>query len=189
MVSFALSSILIPDSSFIVAPDLFRNPDTITSFASLSTSYLVSSSQFQGVLKRNNPCETLTLRTLPIPKRLPNAIIMKKTEPRRIHQLWKVCRSDAYPKRRKSSRQTLKKYEMLKDFLIILGIDEKTVEIDACRIEHVLTFQTMRKLSKFVHFFQWLQSLMWVECFENYCKTGQLPVCTMNETVKCKHLD
>lgn len=52
-----------------------------------------------------------------------------------------------------------KKYKILRDFLIILGIDEKIADKDACNIEHVVNPKAMRRLAKFVHSSENLKNL------------------------------
>ena len=46
--------------------------------------------------------------------------------------------------------KTLNRHNRLKEFLIILGVDEKTAEIDACEMEHILHKSTMDAVIKFV---------------------------------------
>jgi len=46
--------------------------------------------------------------------------------------------------------KTLNRHNQLKEFLIILGVDDKTAEIDACEMEHILHKSTMEAIIKFV---------------------------------------
>lgn len=46
--------------------------------------------------------------------------------------------------------KTSNRHNRLKEFLIILGVDEKTAEIDACEMEHILHKNTMKAIIKFV---------------------------------------
>ena len=48
------------------------------------------------------------------------------------------------------AKKTLNRHNRLKEFLIILGVDEKTAEIDACEMEHILQKNTMDAIIKFV---------------------------------------
>ena len=48
------------------------------------------------------------------------------------------------------ARKTLNRHNQLKEFLIILGVDNKTAEIDACEMEHILHKSTMEAIIKFV---------------------------------------
>ena len=44
----------------------------------------------------------------------------------------------------------LDRHNQLKEFLIILGVDDKIAEIDACEMEHILHESTMDAIIKFV---------------------------------------
>lgn len=46
--------------------------------------------------------------------------------------------------------KTLDKHNRLKEFLILLGVDDKTAEIDACEMEHILHKSTMVAIIKFI---------------------------------------
>ena len=44
------------------------------------------------------------------------------------------------------------RHQLLKDFLILLGLDDDIAEKDACSMEHVMDVSTIYKLRKFVEF-------------------------------------
>jgi Mn-dependent DtxR family transcriptional regulator len=46
--------------------------------------------------------------------------------------------------------RTLDRHNQLKEFLIILGVDDKTAEMDACEMEHILHKSTMDAIIKFI---------------------------------------
>ncbi|MFP3946431.1 MAG: metal-dependent transcriptional regulator [Halobacteriota archaeon] len=69
------------------------------------------------------------------------------------------------------------KHKVLKDFLVILGIDEKVADEDACNIEHVVNPETIERLTKFVEFIQKLEKPLWLEKFKTYYEEGVLPEC------------
>ena len=46
--------------------------------------------------------------------------------------------------------KTLDRHLQLKEFLVILGVDDKTAEIDACEMEHILHKSSMDAIIKFV---------------------------------------
>jgi Mn-dependent DtxR family transcriptional regulator len=48
------------------------------------------------------------------------------------------------------AKKTLFRHNQLKEFLIILGVDQKIAEIDACEMEHILHKTTMEAIIKFV---------------------------------------
>jgi Mn-dependent DtxR family transcriptional regulator len=70
------------------------------------------------------------------------------------------------------------RHEVLKNFLIILGIDERIAEEDACRIEHFINPETLKKLRKFVEYAD-LGCSKWLDYFKHYEETGKY--------VKCEH--
>jgi len=66
------------------------------------------------------------------------------------------------------------KHDTLKEFLMILGISEKTADKDACRIEHIVTPETMNRLAKFVEFVQkFKEEPKLLDNFEHFYKTGE----------------
>jgi Mn-dependent DtxR family transcriptional regulator len=82
--------------------------------------------------------------------------------------------------------KTKNKHEILKDFLIILGIDEKIADEDACKIEHHVNQETMRKLRKFVKFAKLEDGCTkWLDHFKYYDETGKYIVCTPKDQEKC----
>lgn len=93
-------------------------------------------------------------------------------------------------KGKKVAAQTLKKYKILQEFLIFLGIDKEIADEDACNIEHVVTPKTMERLTKFVHFFQRVENPLWLQCFKTYCEKGELPKCPDHKIAEeCKHFE
>jgi DtxR family transcriptional regulator, Mn-dependent transcriptional regulator len=44
------------------------------------------------------------------------------------------------------------RHQLLKDFLILLGVDGEVAEKDACSMEHVMDVSTLSKFKKFVEF-------------------------------------
>lgn len=42
------------------------------------------------------------------------------------------------------------KHCIIKNFLVVLGVDEKTAEEDACQMEHVISPKTFESIKKFV---------------------------------------
>lgn len=70
-----------------------------------------------------------------------------------------------------------KKHEVLKEFFIIIGLDEELADEDACKIEHVVRRETMERLTKFVDFIQSHEEPLWLERFKKYYETGDLEEC------------
>ena len=47
------------------------------------------------------------------------------------------------------AKKVYSKHKILSNFFILLGVDKKTAEEDACRAEHVLSKKTIRKIKEF----------------------------------------
>ena len=68
------------------------------------------------------------------------------------------------------------KHSVLRDFLKIIGVNERIAEEDACGIEHHLHPETIERLTKFVEFVENMpKHPRWLDHFEEYIKTGELP--------------
>jgi len=50
------------------------------------------------------------------------------------------------------AKEVLNKHEILKGFLMMLGVDERIADKDACRIEHCVHPETIKRLSAFLEF-------------------------------------
>jgi len=89
-------------------------------------------------------------------------------------------------KGRKIAMTTKKKHDTLKSFLILLGVDEEIADEDACKIEHHVNPETMRKLRKFVKFAKLEDGCTrWLDHFKYYGETGKYIVCTPKYQEKC----
>jgi len=82
--------------------------------------------------------------------------------------------------------KTKKRHDTLKSFLMILGINEKIADEDACRIEHIVNPETMKKLRKFVEFAE-LENVCsrWLDHFHYYYETGEHIECKPAHEEKC----
>lgn len=79
-----------------------------------------------------------------------------------------------------------RKHETLRNFLILLGVDEKIADEDACKIEHNVNKQTMEKLRKFVQFAKLEEGCSrWLEHFRYFDNTGKYIKCTPKDQKKC----
>lgn len=80
-----------------------------------------------------------------------------------VNRAMKVLQTDGYihqesygtieltPKGRLKAAQVFRRHTVLTTFLSsILGVDSETAEAEACRMEHVLSSDTMERLSAFV---------------------------------------
>jgi DtxR family Mn-dependent transcriptional regulator len=76
------------------------------------------------------------------------------------------------------AKQTKMHHEVLKEFLILLGIDKKIAETDACEMEHVLHPSTLEMIVKFVKTIsQCKMKPLWLQRLSHYEKTGNLLKC------------
>ena len=89
-------------------------------------------------------------------------------------------------KGKKIAIETKRKHDTLKKFLMILGITEKTADKDACKIEHIVTSETMNRLTKFVEFVQkFKEGPRWLDNFEHFYETGKYFECTSGNLKNC----
>lgn len=66
--------------------------------------------------------------------------------------------------------KVMKKHNVLKGFLQLLGVGEEIAEEDACKIEHHIHYETMSRLSKFIEFIQrHPESPKLLESFRSFC--------------------
>lgn len=77
-----------------------------------------------------------------------------------------------------------RKHKVLRDFFIILGVDEKTADEDACEIEHVVRQETMDRLTKFVDFIKTRKDPEWLKMFKEYYETGKLEECPKQSKIE-----
>jgi len=81
-------------------------------------------------------------------------------------------------KGKKIAIETKKKHEKLKEFLVLLGVDKKIAEKDACEMEHILHPSTMNSVIKFVEVVDKCEIIpFWLERLRKYVNTGKLPDC------------
>ena len=64
------------------------------------------------------------------------------------------------------------------EFLLLLGINKKTAEKDACEMEHILHPDTMDTILKFVEVVKRCEvTPFWLNRLKKYVKTGKLTEC------------
>ncbi len=81
-------------------------------------------------------------------------------------------------KGKKVAKATKKRHDILTEFLLLLGVDKKTAEEDACEMEHILQPSTMDTVIKFVEIVKHCQiTPYWLERLKRYVKTGKLSKC------------
>lgn len=81
--------------------------------------------------------------------------------------------------------KTREKYSMLKNFLMNLGLDEKTAEEDACKVEHVLNPKTTQTLERFIEFTNKEDESHVLAHFRHFVKTGEYVECPPENRNKC----
>ena len=81
------------------------------------------------------------------------------------------------------AKKTRKKHDTLKKFLLIIGVDEKIANEDACKIEHIVNPKTMDRLTKFVEFVKRFEdSPRWLDHFKHFYETGEYVECTQKNS-------
>jgi DtxR family Mn-dependent transcriptional regulator len=89
-------------------------------------------------------------------------------------------------KGKRVARKTKKRHDTLKEFLLLLGIDKKTAEEDACEMEHILHPDTMDTIIKFVEVIRRCEvTPFWLERLKEYVKTGKLSECPSELVEAC----
>ena len=76
------------------------------------------------------------------------------------------------------AKETIRRHKVLKRFFIeALGIDERTAEEDACKIEHVISLASLERLTKFLEFMEAcpLGEANFPTRYRYYLKHGELP--------------
>ena len=80
---------------------------------------------------------------------------------------------------REIAKKTKEKHEILKEFLMILGIDCIIADSDACKIEHVVDPETLDRLTKFVEFVHHKEEgPLWLDHFKFFYETGEYIGCS-----------
>jgi len=78
----------------------------------------------------------------------------------------------------KVALETKDRHDKLTEFLLILGVEEKIAEEDACEMEHILHPDTMDMIIKFVKVVKLCGvTPFWLKRLREYVKTGKLSKC------------
>lgn len=81
-------------------------------------------------------------------------------------------------KGKRIARETKKRHNQLKEFLLLLGVKMEIAEKDACEMEHILHPSTMDMIVKFVEVVRHCGvTPFWLERLRTYVKTGKLNDC------------
>jgi len=84
------------------------------------------------------------------------------------------------------AKKTKEKHDTLTKFLLILGIDGKIADEDACKIEHIVNPETMDRLRKFIEFVNRPdEGPRWLDHFKHYFETGEYIECTPTTQRDC----
>ncbi|NPE28246.1 metal-dependent transcriptional regulator [Methanococcoides sp. SA1] len=85
---------------------------------------------------------------------------------------------------RKLARSTKEKFSVLHEFLVLLGVDEVTADDDACKMEHVITPETLEKLTKFSEFVNYREEIpKFLLNFKKFCEKGEITNCRKNNNI------
>lgn len=81
-------------------------------------------------------------------------------------------------KGREIAIKTIGKHDKITEFLMLLGIEKKIAESDACEMEHILHPSTMKAIDKFVEVINHCEiTPFWLDRLKRYIKTGKLQKC------------
>ncbi|MHC1625090.1 MAG: metal-dependent transcriptional regulator [Methermicoccaceae archaeon] len=84
------------------------------------------------------------------------------------------------------AKMTWEKHKILRDFFIMLGVEEDVANRDACRMEHVVNPETVDRLRKLVEFVrQFKEKPLWLDHFKYYYDTGKFVDCTPSTMDQC----
>lgn len=93
--------------------------------------------------------------------------------------------ADLTPEGEVLARDVMARHDALvKFFTIILGVDPKNAEVDACRMEHSMSREGFERLTKFMDFIEACphdEKPAWLKNFEHYMKTGKRLRCGMKD--------
>jgi len=85
----------------------------------------------------------------------------------------------------KLAEDVYRKHKMLIKFLEeVLNIDPKIAVEDACKMEHSISPETSRRLTKFIEFVETCPDRHrpdWLRSFDHYFKTGRRPKCKLRQ--------
>jgi DtxR family Mn-dependent transcriptional regulator len=79
------------------------------------------------------------------------------------------------PEGTKIAHEVYRRHKILRSFLVnVLEIDPDIAEVDACRMEHLLSEESLKQLEKFMDFMLNCHpgNLVWHETFQRYLKYG-----------------
>ena len=89
-------------------------------------------------------------------------------------------------KGRELAINTKRKHNIITEFLVILGVDKKIAEIDACEMEHIIHPTTLETIIKFVEVINNCNvTPFWLDRLKKYVKTGKLADCPSELTEIC----
>jgi DtxR family Mn-dependent transcriptional regulator len=78
-----------------------------------------------------------------------------------------------------------KKHKVIQEFLETLGIEEEIANQDACRIEHVVSDETIKVLTSYIRFIEAHSEPIWIERFKKFLYSGEFIECRCCEEEKC----
>ena len=79
-----------------------------------------------------------------------------------------------------------KRHETLRYFLELLGVDKEIANNDACRIEHNVNPQTVKKLRKFIEYAKRENACSrWLDHFKYFDETGKFIICSPKKEFNC----
>lgn len=108
--------------------------------------------------------------------------MLKKLREKRLVNYEKYGNISLTSKGRKIGEEVSSRHSDLVSFLKILGVEEESAQLDACKVEHVIGENTMKKLRKFLNFVDEApEEPTWLEHYRHFVETGMHPECERRE--------
>jgi DtxR family Mn-dependent transcriptional regulator len=81
-------------------------------------------------------------------------------------------------KGRKTAKNITKRHRVLRSFFVkVLGVDEKSADESACKMEHAVSEQILQRLEQFIEFIEVCPraGIHWIDQFGYFCEKPQNP--------------
>lgn len=104
--------------------------------------------------------------------------MLRKLRDKGLVNYEKYSKISLTPRGKGIAKEVNKRHDDLVSFLKLLGVNEETAQLDACKVEHVVGDNTMGKLRKFLNFVNEApEEPTWLEHYKKFVETGRHPEC------------
>ncbi len=108
--------------------------------------------------------------------------MLKKLRKKSLVNYKKYGKISLTPKGEKIAKEVSSRHKDLASFLKLLGVNEESAQLDACKIEHIVGKNTMNKLRKFLNFIEKApEEPTWLKHYRQFLETGEHPDCENRE--------